>query len=307
MKNLFSLSLRLSIIFSMAFLGSCTSEEEPVPDPVVENAILSEDYVEGIYVVGFNIDASPMNIESTSPAVFSPHSSRKTFDIHPSGKGDYKLNEGAYWVNYHFAEEPNKVLTLPVLVTKNKTYAKESVSALKKMKDTPAGYTLILRHAHSDVGSDKIGSSSDWFKSCSSSVARQMSQTGINDSKKIGSAIKALNISVGATTSSQFCRAVKTLELMEFGLPIVQDARLNHQNANSKSPIFDDVDKIIQEKASPNGIHIIVGHYNMCNQAVYQPLVTPLIMGDGWIMKTETDGKISFVGAVPLFYWDIFS
>jgi len=288
----------------MAVLVSCTTEEVPVP--VVENEIISEDYVGGIYVVGFQENDFPIHIETTNPAVFSRHPSRNSFDIHSSGKGEYKLAEGAYWVNFHFADEPNNVQTLPILVTKNKPYAKQAVASLIDMKTAPEGYIFVLRHGHSDVGTDRVGSSPEWFKSCSSSVARQMSQTGINDSKRIGSTIKKLNIKVGATTASEYCRAIKTIELMEFGLPIVQDARLNHENGNPKDPIFDDVEAIIRNTPSANGIHIIVGHYNMCHATLFRDHIMPLRMGDGWIMKKGNNGEVSFVGAVPLFYWDIF-
>jgi len=136
--------------------------------------------------------------------------------------------------------------------------------------------------------------------------ARQMSQTGINDSKKIGNTIKALQIPVAATTASLYCRAIKTIEVMEFGLPIIEDARLNHENGNSKDPIFDDVEAIIRDTPSPNGIHLMVGHYNMCHETIFRDYIMPLRMGDGWIMKKGANNQISFVGAVPLFYWDIF-
>jgi len=304
MKKLLTAALGLALLFSLAFLGACSPEE--VPDPIVENAIISDDFVEGIYIVTYKEEAFPIHIETTNPAVFSTHPSRKTFDIHSSGQGNYKLAEGAYWVNYHYADEPNKVHTLPVLITRNQPYAKEAISALKKMKDEPEGYTFMLRHGHSDVGTDKEKSGPEWFKSCDDKVARQMSQKGIDDSKRIGSTIKSLNIPVGATTTSQYCRAIKTFEYMNLGLPIIQDARLNHENSNPKIPMFDDVESIILNTPSPNGIHIIVGHYNMCKETDFQEFVIPLAMGDGWIMKTGADGKVSFVGAVPLFYWDLF-
>lgn len=297
-------ALVVFLIVSLTFFGGCTSEEQPVP--VLENEILSDDLVEGIYIVNFIDGNFPINIETTNPAVFSPHPSRNTFDIHSSGKGDYLLKEGAYWVNFHYENDPNKVHTLPVLITKNKSYAKDAISAIHHMKSEPEGYTLVLRHGHSDIGTDRVGSSPEWFKSCDSNVARQMSQTGINDSKKIGNTIKALKIPVAATTTSPYCRAIRTIELMEFGLPINQDARLNHENGNPKDPIFDDIEAIIRENDDPNGIHIIVGHYNMCHETVFRDYIMPLRMGDGWIMKRKDNGQTGFVGAVPLFYWDIF-
>jgi phosphohistidine phosphatase SixA len=305
MRTIFTFGFKFIVLLSLAFLGACDPEE--AFDPIVVNEIVSEDYVEGVYVVGVNESTFPIHIETSNPAVFSPHPSKNTFDIHSSGKGEYQLSEGAYWVNFYFADEPAHVRTLPILVTKNKPYAKDAISTLNLMKTNPAEYAFVLRHGHSDVGNDRVGSSPEWFKSCSSSVARQISQTGINDSKRIGNTLKALNIKVGATTTSQYCRAIKTIEVMELGLPIIQDARLNHENGNPKDPIFDDVELIIRDTASPNGIHIIVGHYNMCHQTLFREYIMPLRMGDGWIMKKEQDGKISFVGAVPLFYWDIFS
>ncbi|KEO75506.1 histidine phosphatase family protein [Anditalea andensis] len=303
MKKIFNLVLSLCLALVLTILGSCEQNEEP--DPILDNAIVSEDYVEGIYVIGYSEKEYPIHIETTNPAVFSAHPSRKTFEINPTGQGNYKLPEGAYWVQYHFEDEPSNVHTLPVLITKNKPYAREAIAAVKKMKDDPAGYSLILRHGDSDIGTDKVGSSPEWFKSCDSKIARQMSQKGIDDSKKIGASLKALNIPVAATTASQYCRAIKTVQYMDFGLPVIEDARLNHENSNSKDPMFDDVEAIIKNTPTPNGIHIIVGHYNMCHETVFRDHIMPLKMGDGWIMKTGSNGQISFVGAVPLFYWDI--
>jgi phosphohistidine phosphatase SixA len=305
MKNIFILAMKSALLILLIILGACDPEEEPVP--VMENEIISEDLVKSILVVAYNEGTYPINIETTNAARFSPHPSRNSFEIHSYGKGDYNLEEGAYWVNYHFEDEPNNVQTLPILITKNKPYAKEAIAALHHMRDEPSDYIFVLRHGHADVGNDRVGSSPEWFKSCSSSVARQMSQTGINDSKKIGNTLKALDIKVAATTASEYCRAIKTIELMEFDLPIVQDARLNHQNSNPKDPILDDVEAIIRDTASPNGIHIIVGHYNMCHETLYRDHIMPLRMGDGWIMKKGSNGQIAFVGAVPLFYWDIFN
>jgi len=124
MKKTFNCPLLVWLVLLIAILAACTSEEDPVP--VVENEILSEDYIEGIYVVGFNDNNIPIHIETTNPAVFSPHASRNTFDIHSSGKGEHKLPEGAYWVNYHFTDEPNNVRTLPILITKNKPHASKT-------------------------------------------------------------------------------------------------------------------------------------------------------------------------------------
>ncbi|HSJ67062.1 MAG TPA: hypothetical protein VK921_05280 [Anditalea sp.] len=305
MKNTFSFALFFYLILPLAIITACSSEEEPTP--IYNNEIDSEDYIEGIYIIGYEEKEFPIHLRTSNPAIFTSHPTKRTFEISSTGQGNYTLSEGAYWVNYHYENEPGTVHTLPLLITKNKAYAKDVVSAIKKMKTEPDGYTLVLRHALSSIGVDRSSSNiANWWKSCDDKVARQMDELGIAQSKNIGRILKKLEIPVTSNTSSEFCRAVQTLEYMELDVPIIQDAKINHQNINPKSPIYDDVTEIIKNNAVPGGIQIIVGHYNMSLATSYNEFIMPLLMGDGWILKSSSSGDPTFVGAIPYFYWEVF-
>jgi phosphohistidine phosphatase SixA len=300
MKWYFKTRHLLVLILLNLLLISCIEEEK------AENKITSEDYIDGVFFVEHSDDGFQINIETSEPAKFSSNSSGQTFEIEDSGFAELDIPQGVYWIDYYFEGNPNRIETLPILIMKNKANAIKTVNSIKNMGTKNQGFALVLRHVDARIGEDKVDSAlPEWWKSCDPEVARQLNDNGRRNGKKIGEAIKKLQIPIGIAISSEFCRAVQTIEAMELDLEIETDSRLNHENANPNDPMFEDVFDIIRENQS-EGVQLLVGHYNMLASNPHRNFFRPFNMSDGFLMKVNSQGELEFVGSVPLFLWSLF-
>jgi phosphohistidine phosphatase SixA len=88
------------------------------------------------------------------------------------------------------------------------------------------GYVLYMRHAVSTVGSDgALTTVPDWWFKCD--VQRNISDAGRLQARKVGGAIRLLNIPIAEIKTSQFCRARDTAHELGLG-PIEITEDLNH-------------------------------------------------------------------------------
>lgn len=288
------------VILVPFLMSSCLEEARE------ENMITSRDFIDGVFYLEHLDHGLQIKIETNKPAKFFPNPKLQTFEISESGFAQLELRQGVYWIDCVFEEKPNIVETIPILIMQNKTNAIKTVSALKNMSTNNQGFALVLRHTDARLGDDIVDSPlPEWWKSCDPNVARQMDENGRKNGKKIGDAIKKLGIPIGAAFSSEFCRAVQTIEAMELDLTIATDARLNHENANPNDPIFEDVFDIIRENHSA-GFQLLVGHYNIIDDNPHRNLFRPFNMSDGFLMEVNPQGNLEFVGSVPLYLWSLF-
>lgn len=303
MANLFMKSnfkLIHLLMLNALFIFSCVEEDK------IENMITSRDFIDGVFFLEHLDDGLQINIETNKPAKFFPHSERQTFDIEESGFANLSLPQGVYWIDCIFEDSPNLIQTFPILIMKYKAQAINTVGSLRKMKEEPQGFALVLRHTDSRIGDDIVDSPlPEWWKSCDPNVARQMDENGRRNGRKIGDGIKKLQIPVGIAISSEFCRGVQTIEAMELDLAIETDARLNHENANPNDPMYEDVFDIIKENQTA-GFQLLVGHYNILPGNPHRDLFRPFNMSDGFLMKVNNTGILVFVGSVPLYLWSLF-
>ncbi|WP_373496318.1 hypothetical protein [Aquiflexum sp.] len=282
-------------------ISSCLEEVEKE-----ESLITSEDFIDGVFYVEHTDEVYQINIETNKPAKFYPNTELQTFEIEESGFAELELPEGVYWIDCSFDESPNIIQTIPILIMKHKANAVRTVGALRKMKEDHQGIALVLRHTDARTGDDIVDSPlPEWWKSCDPQVARQMDENGRRNGKKIGDAIKKLQIPIGIALSSEFCRAVQTIEAMELNHPIITDSRLNHENANPNELMFEDVFDIIKENQTA-GFQLLVGHFNILTGNPHRDLFRPFNMSDGFLMKVNSQGQLEFVGSVPLYLWSLF-
>jgi phosphohistidine phosphatase SixA len=272
-----------------------------------DNRIVSEDYVDGIFYVAQVDDGYKIQIETTNQALFKANQTRTTFDIDPTGNSDLDLPAGLYWIDYYFMNTPGSVFTLPVLITRYKTKAINTVNFLKHMDAEHEGFILIFRHTEATIGDDIIDSPlPEWWKSCDQNVARQLDDNGKKSALSIGNAIKRLKIPVTSAISSEFCRAVQTIEFMDLGVSVKTDPRLNHENKNESDPIYEKVFDVIKENPQENGVQIFVGHFNMLKSNPYRDFIRPFGMADGFLMRRHSNEELEFIGSIPFYLWELF-
>ena len=70
------------------------------------------------------------------------------------------------------------------------------------------GYTIYLRHAHTDPGADK-----DLRNLSNCAAQRNLSAKGREQAKQIGEILHGSSIGIGAVRSSPFCRTIETARL----------------------------------------------------------------------------------------------
>lgn len=108
------------------------------------------------------------------------------------------------------------------------------IDPAKELKGLPllqalrrGGYNLFMRHAQSNVGQDgNLVQTPNWWENCA--IQRNISDTGREQAKKVGAAIKSLQVPVDSVVASQFCRNRDTAHLMDLG-PIEVTEDINHQ------------------------------------------------------------------------------
>lgn len=301
MKNFPAFVKSFLIVCCLGLLFSCQPEDEPV------NKILSSDFIDGVLFLNHSDEGFAIQIPTSTSAKFFSSPSKNTFEIDESGEDFLELAPGLYWIDVVWENGIPVRETIPVYITKNKEEAIQTVSALKKMKTENAGYAIVLRHANATVGEDIVTSPiPQWWKSCDSNVARQLNESGKNNAKKIGDAIRKLSIPVSASISSEFCRAVQTFENMALGVNIAQDRRLNHENESKKLVMWEDAFQVIKDNPKNDGIVVLVGHYNMYAENPYRTSIRPFNQSDGFLMRRLPTGELDFIGSIPIYMWDIF-
>jgi phosphohistidine phosphatase SixA len=97
------------------------------------------------------------------------------------------------------------------------------------------GFVLYMRHAISTNGSDgALATTPSWWENCA--IQRNIADAGRVQARKVGAALRALNVPIEEIKTSQFCRARDTAHEMGLGaIEITED--LNH--AIGQRPGFD--------------------------------------------------------------------
>lgn len=106
----------------------------------------------------------------------------------------------------------------------------------KELKGVPlvqalrrGGFNLYMRHAQATVGQDgNLLQTPLWWENCA--IQRNMSDTGREQARKVGSALKELKIPVDQVLTAQFCRTRETGHLLGLG-PVEMTEDINHQIA----------------------------------------------------------------------------
>lgn len=197
MKN-FGISL---IIFTLFY--SCVYEKVPL---VIPKLVLT-----GL------VDSSIVLPNSTHQYIANPAAKWTMLDakggkIDSLGNFTTGTSEGVFTIIAVNSRDKSDTLKRRIIVLKQA----DLFNAMKK-----GGYIMSFRHAAASVGSDQTSSKvTDWWKSCESTLARQITlPIGKNQSDSTGKVIKFLKIPVDTTLTSEFCRCRQTTEYFNLGVP----------------------------------------------------------------------------------------
>lgn len=195
MKNIVLLFSCLAILF---LLSSCEEDEPTLP-------------------INLTINPSTTNVIPPGKILLFTANAEVEWEV-PDSLGGNITQAGIY-------TSPNKVGTYTILAISKedpsvtatyRVYVSNSHELLAKIKR--GGYVMYFRHAKSDVGTDKLTTHGQWYKTCNQDSARQISEEGLADAQKIGQVLSGLEIPIDSAYSSEFCRSKMTVDSMKLDL-----------------------------------------------------------------------------------------
>ncbi|MDC3955760.1 histidine phosphatase family protein [Polyangium jinanense] len=170
------------------------------------------------------------------------------------------------------------------------------------------GYNLVWRHAEAEVCEDafQLGtaaetSSPGWWKSCDSNcataTARQLNATGISQAEQMGLAIKNRGFPFGRVLASEFCRCMKTAELMNLG-PAVEPNQDITGFAYDEGNRCANTMSLVATEPPPGTNVAIVGHAgHQCG------VLDALQWGEAAIYKPDGSGGSIYITRVDSTSW----
>jgi phosphohistidine phosphatase SixA len=248
--------LNLLIIFSL-FLNACIYERVPV---VIPKLVLT-----GL------ADSSIVLPNSTHQYIANPAAKWTILDA-KGGKIDSLGNLTA--------GTSEGVFTLIAVNSKDKLDTLKRRIIVMKLADLfnqmkKGGYIMSFRHAAASVGSDQTASKvTDWWKSCESTLARQITlPIGKNQSDSTGRVIKFLKIPVDTTLTSEFCRCKQTTEYMNLGVPnkTVKELTFSVYDEGNR---YENTMKLFANRPIGTKNYIAVGHAGYSKTPTPAPLAS---------------------------------
>jgi phosphohistidine phosphatase SixA len=309
MKNhLFSAFLAI-ILFSSCQKDKEQKENETPP------AIVSAEYIDDLLFVNKN----DYKIETAEPATFS--SSDTSIRISSDGVVARITSGEVVAIDVAWTNRGTKTKLYAVGATDDnhvnpfEKYHDERSSdpfnqyvqgwkTLRKLPIAGESWAIILRHADADNGRDFNLTTNpgppDWWKSCDSTLARQLNTVGVQRATELGKVFKDLQLPISRVFSSEFCRAIKTAELVNAGPAIAIDGRINHPAYNRRGS-FRGLVEILNEQTPDNKITLVSAHHPI-NEFASVPLPTfPNVSAFNWtgayFVKIAADKSLTYQGA----------
>ncbi len=198
---------------------------------------------------------------------------------------------------------PNKIGTFTILATSkedptiratSRVYVTQSHEMFSKIKR--GGYVMHFRHAEANVGQDKLTTHGQWWKTCRSDSARQISEQGLEDVKKIGQVLRGLNVPIDSALTSEFCRCKMSADTMGLDIPTTKVRSLTYF-AYGETYRHERLHKLINEqKVGVNHNMMFVSH-SYAQGSTYPPIN----QGDMDIfLPNGNGGEPTYVGRISL-------
>lgn len=316
MKNL-TLSLLLVLL---TFIGCKKSSPEPDSG---DARVTSPEYIDGLLFVNKN----NYQISTKESATFS--STDPKIQITSSGLIKRLVSGEITPITITWANDPSNTTTIYALGATDTEHDEPYASFHGRLATDPyaayllgwktlqrlpfAGetYALVLRHADADNGKDFTMTTgpANWWKSCDPKIARQLNTRGEERSAELGRILKDLQFPFTRVISSEFCRAVKTAQLIDAGPTILIDGRINHMSYNLTGDIFPNIITVLKDQPVDNKMTLIVTHHpgNESNNRVPTfPAISPFNWTGGYFVRITPTKTVTYEGAVswPMFkYW----
>ena len=139
------------------------------------------------------------------------------------------------------------------------------------------GLNLYFRHAATDwTQQDRVAESGDWL-SCDGEQIRQLSDAGRETARRIGEAMRQLQIPVSEVVASPYCRTMETARLLGLGDVRPSEAVINMRVADyfgGREAVIASARAVLSSPPPDDGNRVIVAHGNVALNA------TPVYPGE---------------------------
>ena len=190
------------------------------------------------------------------------------------------------------------LLILPLPVHAQQTLSDQAlIEAIQQ-----GGYNLYFRHEATNWSQqDAVQQRDDW-QSCDGSRIRQLSEQGRQSAKRVGQAMRSLNITVSEVLASPYCRTMETARQLGLGDVQPSDDVINLRVAEyfgGREAVIATARQLLSRRPASGSNRVIVAHGNVAREA------TPVYPGEGEmvIFKPEGKGQFTFVGRITPDRW----
>lgn len=179
----------------------------------------------------------------------------------------------------------------------------KGIDILKALRT--GGYNLYMRHGSASVGQDSstLPQTPRWWENCA--IQRNLADEGREQARKVGIALRKLNVPIDSVKTSQFCRARDTAYAMGLGaIEIVED--LNHQMGQRTGfDVHAARFRLLASPPPPGKNVLMISHTHGSARAEERAMAQ---MQEAEIVMYRPDGKGSAepIARITLADWDIF-
>jgi phosphohistidine phosphatase SixA len=186
----------------------------------------------------------------------------------------------------------------PLIDPANELKGLAVVAALRK-----GGYNLYMRHGSATEGSDSpnLLTTPNWWDNCD--IQRRIVESGREQARTVGAALRQLNVPIAVVRASQFCRVRDTAALLNLGKVEVTEA-LNH--AVGQRPGYDINAARFAElaKVPPKNQNVLMVSHTHGSPRAEERVMTQI--GEAEVILYAPDGKggAEPVARIPVSEWD---
>ncbi len=165
------------------------------------------------------------------------------------------------------------------------------------------GYNLYMRHALSNVGQDgNLMQTPRWWENCT--IQRNIADSGQEQARKVGAAIKTLKIPISEVLTAQFCRTRDTGHAMGLG-PIEITEDLNHQTGQRLG--FDvNAARFNQlAKVPARGTNRVLVSHTHASTKPEERIMSAMQEAEIVVFHPDRKGGSEPIARIPLTGWDI--
>jgi phosphohistidine phosphatase SixA len=196
-------------------------------------------------------------------------------------------------------KDPTLKLYMLILINHNASILKDMVKG---------GYVLSFRHTDATLGADSFGAlSSEWWKSCNSALARQLTLgKGDIDADSIGRTLQLLQtfgVQFDTVRTSEYCRCKQTVERFNLvNVAIKESSVLTYF-------VYDEVNRYQNTMAFyaslplNNKNHLAVTHAGFTANLPSNPYLNLLQPGDAALFKKQAGGTMAYMATITLQDW----